>query len=350
MTTTNITTASDTSDTTTAAVELLKESSLFHDAADGLLQALATKMTRVSAPDGHIFAYEREPIRTIILLERGVLKRTKQSYSDDTSQSAALSMQALRDASVVVDTIRGRGRITGVWHNFKAGSLAYATVSAAGPVTVWMMEGQDFRQAISSAPDYALQVMFAMSRELRQGSKSLRSLIAKLRENSDETDADPDHEHHLEVTRKNNNVCKVLCYDATSWVREGFTPAIKDFNTQQLQTKSTNAYRIVMDYTTERLGEQTATFAAGYDAVCLFVNDTANASVVQTLSLLNVKLAVLRCAGFDRVDTHAARAFGLAVARVPAYSPHAVAEMAVALLMERVVESKWPISLWMRDC
>lgn len=88
-----------------------------------------------------------------------------------------------------------------------------------------------------------------------------------------------------------------------------------------------------MEYTTERLGEQSATYAAGYDAVCLFVNDTANAATIQTLSAVGVKMIANRCAGFDRVDTKAALAYNITLARVPAYSPYAVAEMAVSLLM-----------------
>ncbi len=70
-----------------------------------------------------------------------------------------------------------------------------------------------------------------------------------------------------------------------------------------------------------------------YDAVCLFVNDTADANVMRMLSLFGVKLIAMRCAGFDRIDTKAAKAHGLTVVRVPAYSPHAVAEHAVSLLM-----------------
>ena len=88
-----------------------------------------------------------------------------------------------------------------------------------------------------------------------------------------------------------------------------------------------------MDYTNDRLDIKTAKYAAGYDAVCLFVNDTANSDVLWVLSMGGVKLIAMRCAGFDRVDTKAAQALGLSVARVPAYSPYAVAEYAIALLM-----------------
>ena len=127
------------------------------------------------------------------------------------------------------------------------------------------------------------------------------------------------------------NEIKVLAFDATSWVVDNFKPAVEEFNKDHKE--SGDGLHITMDYTTERLSEQSATFAAGYDAVCLFVNDTANASTIQTLSKLGVKMIANRCAGFDRVDTKAALAYGITLARVPAYSPYAVAEMAVSLLM-----------------
>ncbi|GAB4497932.1 MAG: 2-hydroxyacid dehydrogenase [Saprospiraceae bacterium] len=81
------------------------------------------------------------------------------------------------------------------------------------------------------------------------------------------------------------------------------------------------------------LDEQTAQLAAGYDAVCIFVNDRCNAEVIKTLKEKGVRLVALRCAGFNNVDLAAAKEYGLAVVRVPAYSPHAVAEHAVALIL-----------------
>lgn len=88
-----------------------------------------------------------------------------------------------------------------------------------------------------------------------------------------------------------------------------------------------------MDYTADRLDLKTARFAAGYDAVCLFVNDTADRETITALSMGGVKLIAMRCAGFDRVDIKCAKACGISIARVPAYSPYAVAEHAIALLM-----------------
>ena len=89
---------------------------------------------------------------------------------------------------------------------------------------------------------------------------------------------------------------------------------------------------IEIQYFETKLGEDTVQLARGFDGVCVFVNDTVNAAVVDALFRLGVRVIVLRCAGFNNVDVRAC--FGkLHVFRVPAYSPHAVAEHAMALLL-----------------
>lgn len=82
-----------------------------------------------------------------------------------------------------------------------------------------------------------------------------------------------------------------------------------------------------------RLLPATASLADGHEAVCAFVNDRLDAEVLETLARQGTRLIVLRSAGFNHVDLSAAERLGLAVARVPAYSPHAVAEHALALLL-----------------
>ncbi len=85
-----------------------------------------------------------------------------------------------------------------------------------------------------------------------------------------------------------------------------------------------------------RLSLETAPLADGFDAVCLFVNDDANAKVIERLAQGGVRLIALRCAGFNNVDLSAAEAHGLAVVRVPAYSPHAVAEFTIGLMLSLI--------------
>lgn len=70
----------------------------------------------------------------------------------------------------------------------------------------------------------------------------------------------------------------------------------------------------------------------GMDVVCIFVDGTCDSRVIEKLSDNEVKLIALRCAGFNNVDLHAAAACDIPVVRVPAYSPHAVAEYAVGLM------------------
>jgi D-lactate dehydrogenase len=82
-----------------------------------------------------------------------------------------------------------------------------------------------------------------------------------------------------------------------------------------------------------RLTPETAPLAHGHDAVCAFVNDRLDAGVLATLAEGGTRLIALRSAGFNHVDVAEAARLGLTVARVPAYSPYAVAEHAVALVL-----------------
>jgi lactate dehydrogenase-like 2-hydroxyacid dehydrogenase len=83
----------------------------------------------------------------------------------------------------------------------------------------------------------------------------------------------------------------------------------------------------------EHLSDDTVNLASGCKAVSLFVSDDASAAILEKLHALGVHFIALRSAGFDNVDMEAARRLKMKVARVPSYSPHAVAEHAVALML-----------------
>ena len=91
-------------------------------------------------------------------------------------------------------------------------------------------------------------------------------------------------------------------------------------------------YGFEIKYFESRLSFDTALLAAGFDAVCVFVNDHLDAATIDRLYDQGLRLAVLRCAGFNNVDLEAAKG-KLTVLRVPAYSPHAGAEYALALIL-----------------
>lgn len=81
------------------------------------------------------------------------------------------------------------------------------------------------------------------------------------------------------------------------------------------------------------LNERTAKMAEGCDVVCIFVNDDGSRAVLEKLAKVGVKMIALRCAGFNNVDLQAAKELGIQVVCVPAYSPEAVAEHTVGLMM-----------------
>ncbi len=88
-----------------------------------------------------------------------------------------------------------------------------------------------------------------------------------------------------------------------------------------------------IEYFETHLGPHIINAVTKTDAVCVFVNDKVNAQVIESLARQGVKVIALRCAGFNNVDLAAASAHGIQVCRVPAYSPQAVSEHAVAMLL-----------------
>jgi D-lactate dehydrogenase len=88
-----------------------------------------------------------------------------------------------------------------------------------------------------------------------------------------------------------------------------------------------------LTYFDASLSSITANLSSGFEAVCIFVNDKADSAVIKKLAANNIKLIVLRCAGFNNVDLAAAAANNIKVIRLPAYSPQAVAEHAAALIL-----------------
>ncbi len=113
---------------------------------------------------------------------------------------------------------------------------------------------------------------------------------------------------------------RVAVFSAKSYEVELLNFAAKPFDVQ-------------FEYFPSPLNKRTVTLCEGVDAVCVFVNDDVCAEVIKQLSELKINHVALRCAGFNNVDVKAAKKYGIGVSRVPAYSPEAVAEHAVALML-----------------
>ena len=113
---------------------------------------------------------------------------------------------------------------------------------------------------------------------------------------------------------------KICFFSSKGWVRDSFgrADAARTFSCTFLEA---------------RLDEGTVSLAADHQVVCVFVNDVVDETVVDRLADLGVKLIALRCAGFNNVDVRRAHSRGIRVVRVPAYSPYAVAEHALGLIL-----------------
>jgi D-lactate dehydrogenase len=106
----------------------------------------------------------------------------------------------------------------------------------------------------------------------------------------------------------------------------------KSYDRESLQ-RAASSSDIEWRFMDWRLSAETAAAAQGARAICIFVNDRADRACLEALASLGVRHVALRCAGFNSIDVPAANELGLSVTRVPAYSPYAVAEHAVALLL-----------------
>lgn len=112
----------------------------------------------------------------------------------------------------------------------------------------------------------------------------------------------------------------IAVYDTKPYDRD-YLNAAADSNALQLRF---NAFRLEAD---------TSFSAEGARAVCVFVNDHVQRAVLESLARMDIRMVALRCAGYNNVDLKAAKQLGIAVTRVPSYSPHAVAEHTIALIL-----------------
>lgn len=172
-----------------------------------------------------------------------------------------------------------------------------ATLTAEEPSTVAYVSRAEFVALLDERPDLARSLVAALSRKVRAKTQLVSRLLP---EPSDPRPA-------------------VAVFDTKPYERAAFEAAAPG--------------SVRLNFLEPKLTEATVGLAEGHVAVCAFVNDDLGAAVLQRLASAGVGLLALRCAGFNNVDVPEAKRLGIDVARVPAYSPHAVAEHAIALAL-----------------
>ena len=121
---------------------------------------------------------------------------------------------------------------------------------------------------------------------------------------------------------------RMVMFSTKAYDRRGFDAAV-----DATDPADTTRPGIEIEYLETRLDEQTVSLADGADAVCVFVNDDVSRPVLEQLVAGGTTMVALRCAGFNNVDLAAADELGVTVVRVPSYSPNAVAEHTLALML-----------------
>lgn len=107
----------------------------------------------------------------------------------------------------------------------------------------------------------------------------------------------------------------------------------KPYDVETFENQLNNYPELNINFLDSELDDKTVILASGYEAICIFVNCNLNEQLISKLASYGVKLILLRCAGYNNVDLKACQKYNIVVMRVPSYSPQAVAEMAMTLVL-----------------
>ena len=261
-------------------LELLRKVKAFSDFDEATLRLLQAEMQLIAVSPGETLCREGELGDRMFII-----------------QSGQISVQKHTDEGLVVEVaVLEAGEITGEM-SLLGKTERSATLRALAPATVWTLDYARFQQLMEQHGAIPRALLTSLSRHLRRET----SVVARL------------------LSRDLDRRFKVAFFDAKPYMETAF--------------RERNRYNYAIHFFEPRLSLQTAALAAGFKTLCIFVNDSLSAPVIDELHALGVEMIALRCAGFNNVDLAACERCQISVARVPAYSPYAVAEHAAALML-----------------
>ncbi|MBN1257281.1 MAG: cyclic nucleotide-binding domain-containing protein [Planctomycetes bacterium] len=260
--------------------KFLKKVKYFASLEDNALNLLRDKMQNVTFAEGEVLCNEGEPGNEMFII--------------DTGEVAVFKLG--KDRIPVEVAILQEGDIAGEMCLFGQDRRS-ATLRAISETKAWVLDYLTFQRLSEKHSALSKAMLYSLSRHLRRET----SIVAKL------MSSDLDHRF------------KVAFFDSKPYTETAF--------------EKYNPYDYVYKFFEPRLTQQTVSMAAGFKAVCAFVNDTLDTTTIEELAGLGIEMIALRCAGYNNVDLEACERNAITVARVPAYSPHAVAEHAVALIL-----------------
>ncbi len=258
----------------------LSDVELFEQTDPQTLAEMAAAVEERQVGAGQVLFSEGDPGGFVFAVARGELE--------------VLKRQSERD---VLLRVMGRGQVGGLTST-TLGRSRSATLRARAESLVLCIPGERFNQLLSDRPPLTRAVVAFLSQKVRGKTDQLAGLMARGQAGAGEP---------------------VAFFDTKPYDRTFFDRAAGD--------------DLAPVYFEARLRSATASLARGFRVVCAFVNDELDAGVLQELAGSGAQLIALRCAGFNNLDLEAAGRLGLTVVRVPAYSPHAVAEHTLGMIL-----------------
>lgn len=260
--------------------EMLRNIDLFSSLDEESLKLLRDKMKLVNFKKGELICAEGEQGDRMYVVASGELRVLKKGAGELPVEIAVLK----------------KGEVAGIMSLFEAEPRS-ATMQAGSIAQLLEIDKETFQELLDTSPAISRSIMAALSKYLRHQTQVVTALQSQ------------DHDRRL----------KIAFFDSKPYSREVFESANND--------------RYAFKFFDVRLNADTAQMARGFDVICVFVNDNVDEKAVRVLDELGVKMIALRCAGYNNVDLKACMQLGISVTRVPAYSPYAVAEHSVALLL-----------------
>jgi D-lactate dehydrogenase len=259
----------------------LEQTAPFSAAAAETLQRMLDRGSLRSLAAGEHAFLEGDPSRWVFVVVRGSLAATARSEDGRESSLRTLSVGDV-------------GGLTAL----DPGATRSASLRALDEATLAIVDKSAVREAVEGDPRFATALVAYLGDHVRSKTRQIATVLARVGRDPRE---------------------QIAFFDAKPYERAAFERRLSD----SLRARWIEA----------KLDAASAALADGYPVVCAFVNDTLDATVIERLAAGGTRLIALRCAGYNNVDLAAAERHGIDVARVPAYSPHAVAEHAVALLL-----------------
>ena len=261
-------------------LHLLKKVGVFSELDDGTLFLLRSEMQRTGFQTGDTLCKEGEIGDRLFIIMSGEVSVIKNNEEGTPVEVARLTT----------------GDIAGELSLFGQVERS-ATLKATMTTECWVLDFFTFQRLLKSNNTLSLALLSYLGRHIRREN----SMVAKF------------------FSRDLNARFKVAFFDNKPYMEQAF--------------REYNPYDYSIHFFDSRLSLDTVSLATGFKAICVFVNDVLDQEVLKELHSLGIEMIALRCTGYNNVDLKTCRDLGISVARVPAYSPNAVAEHAVALMM-----------------